>query len=129
MAHLKWTPSLSVGNSTLDSHHKKLIDLINAVFDVAENSEAGDVGAILSDLLNYTRFHFIEEEMVMEEAQYPNLEAHRKTHAALAKQVHELHQKYKADPDLFPAVDLFNFLSEWYIEHISNRDMQYRPYL
>ncbi len=129
MGHLQWTPNLSVGNPTLDGHHQRLIGMINAGLDATETTSQQDVGRILSDLLNYTRYHFTEEEMVMEDAGYPGLEAHRKIHADLSWKVGEMYERYKSDPAAFPAADLFTFLSKWLIEHIGGEDQRYHPYL
>jgi len=134
MPYLQWTSNLSVGDSTLDGHHKRLIDLINAAYK-SQSKSARNAGktlstdAILAELLDYTRYHFVEEEKVMEAASFPDLEEHRRLHAELIQQVEELQRRGKMTPSAVSAVDIFDFLSQWLIRHILVKDLRFQPYI
>lgn len=129
MAYLQWTPNLSVGNKTLDGHHETMIDMINFAFEAVGKSDSDEVGSTLDKLLDYTRYHFSEEEKVMEAAGFPDLEEHRKIHAELTRQVTDMQQRFIADSAAVPALEIFTFLSQWLIRHIMAKDQRFRPYI
>jgi hemerythrin-like metal-binding protein len=53
----------SVGVSDMDEHHKKLFDIVSRVHDAVRGNQAGGPpGGLIGELLDYTRYHFGEEE-------------------------------------------------------------------
>ena len=129
MAYLQWTSNLSVGNATLDSHHKILVDLINAVSEAKGTSGQARVNLALTELLDYTRYHFTEEERVMEAAGYPELDQHRQSHAEMVRQVADLRNRHLAGTAVLSAEHLLDYLSQWLMGHIVAKDLRFRPYV
>lgn len=130
MAYLEWTDNLSVGVPLLDEDHRKLIGLINRVYQsVADGDGEQVVKAVLDELIDYTNYHFRREERMMEAAGYPDTDDHRGVHAELSDQVVDFRRRYLADPSGFKPMTVFDFLSEWLMKHIIGRDLKYRPYL
>lgn len=128
MAYLQWTENLSVGISRMDDHHKKLVDLINQVFDAMSGDAASTVDSVLADLLDYTRYHFAEEEKLLTACSYPDLEAHQAVHRSMVKEVLDMRQRHLADPASVTASETLDFLSKWLMRHIIGKDLRYRPY-
>lgn len=65
MGYLEWNEDLSVENSFIDAHHKKLISLFNRAVELSEtNNEASLFTTVhlLSELVEYAIYHFDEEE-------------------------------------------------------------------
>ena len=63
MALMVWDNSFSVNVKEIDAQHQKLIALINDLHDAMKTGKAKDVlGKILSDLTDYTVYHFGNEE-------------------------------------------------------------------
>ena len=59
---------------------------------------------------------------------YPNVAEHKKEHAALAKQVKELRQKFSSgNPHI--KMELMRFLKSWITDHIHKSDKHFMPYL
>lgn len=130
MAVVEWTESLSVGQPVLDNHHRHLIALINRLHDVIRDANAvSAVGDVLGELIAYVGYHFAEEEGMMAAAGYPDLAAHRQSHAYLTGAVQEMKAEYDANPRLILAAELFEFLSEWLLRHIRVEDMAFRPWV
>ncbi|MBI3446619.1 MAG: hemerythrin family protein [Magnetospirillum sp.] len=128
MSYLQWTENLSVGIPRMDDHHKKLVDLINQVFDAMSGDATSAVDSVLSDLLDYTRYHFAEEEKLLAACAYPDLEEHSAIHRAMVKEVLEMRTRYLNDPASVPASETLDFLSKWLMRHIIGKDLRYRPY-
>ena len=128
MSYLQWTENLSVGVARMDDHHKKLVDLINLLFEAMSGDATGTVDTVLGDLLDYTRYHFSEEEKLLAACDYPDLEEHRAIHRDMVKEVLEMRQRYLDNPASVPASEALDFLSKWLMRHIIGKDLRYRPY-
>jgi len=128
MSYLQWTENLSVGVARMDDHHKKLVDLINQVFEAMSGDATATVDTVLSDLLDYTRYHFGEEEKLLAACGYPDLEEHQGVHRAMVKEVLDMRQRYLENPASVPASETLDFLSKWLMRHIIGKDLRYRPF-
>lgn len=127
MAVVEWSEEMSVGVASLDTHHKRLIALLNQLHDVIRRNDTQQVvGEVLGELIRYTYYHFGEEERLMELAGYGDLDAHRQSHRAITERVRELEAEWEADPRSVIAAEVFEFLADWLIHHIRNEDMRYR---
>jgi hemerythrin len=128
MAYLQWTENLSVGVPRMDEHHKKLVDLINQLFDAMSGDATATVDSVLADLLDYTRYHFAEEEKLLAACSYPDLEEHQAVHRAMVKEVLDMRERQLAAPASVSASETMDFLSKWLMRHIIGKDLRYRPY-
>jgi hemerythrin len=128
MSYLQWTDNLSVGVTRMDDHHKKLIELINLLFDAMSGDATSTVDTVLSDLLDYTRYHFGEEEKLLAACGYPDLEAHQGVHRDMVKEVLDMRERYMANPTSVPASEALDFLSKWLMRHIIGKDLRYRSF-
>lgn len=130
MAVIEWDDSLSVGEPTLDGHHRHLVGLLNRLHGAIHDADASVlVGQVLEDLIAYVGYHFAEEERLMAEAGCPDLAVHQAHHRQLTENVLEMKADYDANPRVVLAAELFEFLSEWLIHHIRVEDMAYRPFI
>ena len=79
MGLIKWNSFYSVHIDELDEQHKELIHLINEMYDAMKNGKGTDaLGSILSELVEYTKYHFDAEEKLFLQYGYPEREAHAK---------------------------------------------------
>ena len=84
MAHFSWTDDLSTGSALIDGDHRKLINMINALFDSLEKGQANDImGKVLNNLIVYTKEHFGREEAEMQRINYAASIAHKSEHTKL----------------------------------------------
>jgi hemerythrin-like metal-binding protein len=127
MALIEWQPDLSVGIREFDDDHKKLIALINELWDANESREGGLViGRILGELADYVIFHFGREETLFARWGFPGAAHHGHCHAKLTTTVAEL--KAKMAGQAMVTADVFEFLRDWLIKHILGEDMIYASY-
>ncbi|MFO0556248.1 MAG: bacteriohemerythrin [Polyangiaceae bacterium] len=130
MALMEWSPKLSVGIGQFDNEHKKLLGMLNELYDAAQAGSAKDhLGKILDGLINYTKTHFANEERYMKMHKYPDFEAHRAEHDALAKQVLAVQSKYHAGASAALGMEVLSFLKNWLTKHIQGSDKKYAPFL
>jgi hemerythrin len=126
---LAWTESLSVGNPTLDDHHRHLFTLLDRVAGVGAGPDLGAVRAVFDDLADYIGYHFSEEEAMMAEAGFPFLELHRHSHKTIALRVADMAASLAPDNVERVAGELYAFLTGWLVHHIEIEDFEYRPFL
>ncbi|NNK85517.1 MAG: chemotaxis protein, partial [Desulfobacterales bacterium] len=81
MKEVQWNDSMSVGIELIDKQHKMLIQHLNNLIKSLEPSQGlTEVANTLSFLIDYTHFHFSEEEKHMAANKYPELEQHKMKH-------------------------------------------------
>jgi len=129
MALLTWNDSYSVKVKHLDDQHKKLIDMINQLYDAMKVGKGSEViGPVLKSLITYTQTHFSTEEQLMKLHGYPDYEIHKNEHTQLVAQVGNI--KKEMDAGKMPLTQhVMNFLRDWLIKHIQGDDKKYGPFL
>lgn len=130
MTLLHWRESMSVGVEAVDNDHKHLIDLLNQMhFLVLAGDDRTSVGAVLDELVHYVEYHFDREEKLMQFSDYPGLEEHRSCHQDLARRLLEYKKTFEDRPESFDAAAFYDFLSDWLLVHVLEKDMKYKPYV
>ena len=131
MAYLEWDKNYSVGIKAMDNHHKKLFAIINELHNGMSSGYTDEVlHKILSELTDYTNYHFTEEEKLMSIYDYPELSRHKEEHGKLIETLQELTQQFdERNGELMIIMKMQNFLRGWLTNHIIGLDMKYGPYL
>lgn len=124
MAQFSWTDDLHTRNELIDGDHRRLIDLLNVLFEAMDSAQGNQrMSKAMNDLIAYTGEHFAREEAEMERIQYVASLAHKAEHAKLLEQIVELKAMLDAGGRInIPAVS--DFLSEWLRNHILAADMK-----
>ncbi len=130
MSLMEWNERLSVGVARFDDEHKKLVLLINALFDAVQAGRGREaLGRTLDELVAYTKNHFVNEEAALSRLGYPDLDNHRKEHESLTRQVIDIQQKYHAGASAMLSMEVMSFLKAWLVKHIQGSDQKYGPFL
>ena len=130
MALLHWRDNMSVGVEAVDNDHKHLVDLLNKLhFLRLAGADRASVGEVLEELLRYTEYHFEREEKLMESCSYPDLADHRELHQDLARKLWEYTKTFEDRPDSFDIETFYDFLSDWLLVYVLDKDMKYKPYV
>ncbi len=130
MPLMEWNEKMSVGVKQFDDEHKKLVAMVNELFDAVQAGKGKEsLGKILDNLIAYTKSHFANEERYFAQHGYPDQDAHKKEHEALAKQVADVQQKYHSGATATLSMEVMNFLKNWLVKHIQGTDKKYGPFL
>jgi len=130
-APIVWNDEMSVGVDIIDNDHKKLLSLINEMdyiinADVSVNE--GAIASVLSELIDYTKYHFEREEKLMEACNYPHIQSHIQVHKVLVGQVQSFMDSFiKKDTGFNPKV-LRIFMEDWFVDHIMKMDKDFELY-
>ena len=129
MGFIKWNSNYSVNVSEIDKQHKKLIGLVNVIYDAMSVGKGREVlGPVLTELVNYTVYHFTTEELLFQQYGYPDYEKHKKIHDDLTARTKKLKETFDTGNKII-TIDVMLFLSDWLNVHILNEDKKYGPFL
>jgi hemerythrin len=129
MGLIKWNDHYSVNIREVDEQHKKLISLINQMYDAMLVSKGKEVlGPVLTELVNYTVYHFNTEERLFQQYGYPEYDEHKRIHDDLTMKAKQLKTAFDQGNNLI-SIDVMMFLSNWLNTHILEEDKRYGPFL
>ncbi len=125
MSLLKWNDSFFLNIKEIDNQHKKLVDLINQLFEAMQQGKANDVlKGVINELVNYTKLHFSLEENYFSKFNFEGKIDHISEHNEFVAKI----SKFKADFDsgkIGISIELMRFLSDWLVKHIKGTDKKY----
>lgn len=128
MAFIDWSPSFSVGSVILDADHKKLLGMLNGIYDAWDGGAGtAELNTLFDQLLDYTEEHFTREERRLMDRGFPGLAAHHAAHENLRELVMAFRSRYLAGlaPEQLTE-DVTKFLKSWLLDHILGEDMKYK---
>ncbi len=129
MELIKWKDIFSVKVSEVDIQHKKLIGLINQLYDAMRIGKGREVlGSVLTELVHYTIYHFSTEERLFREYGYPEYDEHKQIHDDLTRKAKELKESFDRGNKMI-TIDVMLFLSNWLNVHILEVDKKYSEFL
>ncbi len=121
---VEWDPSFATGIPSVDEQHQQLIHILNLLAATVETGPTPkQLLDIVAQLADYTRYHFTEEERLMEAMKYPELEEHRLEHQTFINQI----ELFDLDAILATeglASEMLHFLKTWLCDHILGIDQR-----
>ncbi len=125
MSMIAWSDEYSVEIQEIDEQHKRLIDIMNELYDALAKKDYGEeVNTVLDELVEYTKVHFAVEETLMRIFHYEEYEDHKAIHDNIVSKVLEFQGKFRAG-DTKIGMELLMFLKDWLFDHINNVDKRY----
>jgi hemerythrin-like metal-binding protein len=116
---LNWNESYSLGVPIIDSQHKKLFSLIDELSHAMLRGSARYImQGMLSNLSDYTSYHFSSEEYLMKQYEYPDIEVHRKKHEAFKRDLAGLILRHQ-EGEAMVSVDMYATLRDWILKHVT----------
>jgi len=128
-----WNQNISVADETLDEQHKNLLKQIEALHKAQQAQQAGmgdkAVLETLEFLDDYILTHLLYEESYMWKHKFPDFYAHREIHSGFVRQYNAFKKKFAKNHSKNITRDIYLFLGEWWIGHISVEDDEYQEYI
>jgi hemerythrin-like metal-binding protein len=122
-----WNSGYSMGNETLDRQHQNILAQCNAMADclVSEDPHADQkFNDILTALLEQAREHFITEEALLIQCNYPTIDEHQNERDEFDYLTSDI-----IIAENFEAVELQRSLALWWVGHIVGSGKNYRDCL
>lgn len=129
MAYITWRTGYELGFKIIDEQHKKLIDIVNELYDAQQHGTSrAIIGSTLDKLIDYTSYHFGSEEVLFKDYQYPEAESHIEEHEGFIKDIVNLKSDL-VDNNLLLSLKTLDFLKDWTINHILGTDKDFSEYV
>ncbi len=124
--HLEWYDRFLCGHPLIDKQHKELFVYINCMMNSITNPKGGKFESYLPGLIESLSQHYHDEEEIMREINFVDIEMHAHEHHRLLTQIEEYQSQIK-EGSLHP-VDMMEFLiRQTAVGHIIGYDMQFFP--
>jgi diguanylate cyclase (GGDEF)-like protein/hemerythrin-like metal-binding protein/PAS domain S-box-containing protein len=117
------------GNVLIDQQHKEILEKTNMLFnqyygEACCKTVEDDIDLLIADIAE----HFDQEEAILQQMGYKELEVHKRVHQYLLESMKKLEDKYKIGE--LKETELFTFvLDEVILDHLKNEDAKFFPYL
>ncbi len=126
----EWKEEYSVGIDKIDKQHQKLLEIGREIVYVLDNAQEGidqydEIISLLSELQEYTVYHFNSEEEMMYKHDFYELGSHKFQHKMFVKKLEDI------DPDKIDegqkgfTLEILNFVANWIGNHIMKEDQKY----
>lgn len=126
MKKVEWKESFEIGHSLIDIQHKTLVELINKL--LIEEKGSSQSADLLVDFMKYAQEHFVQEELIMKEINFPELELHKTQHLDyILKGMEFVNKSIKKHPELH--TETLTYLKEWLLTHILIEDKKLTSYM
>ncbi|OPJ60353.1 bacteriohemerythrin [Clostridium chromiireducens] len=123
---VKWKSDYEIGVSLIDEQHKKLFEIANSAYELLRNDFYVDkydkIIEILSELKDYTVFHFKSEEEYMLSIGYKRFFSHKVEHENFINEINSINLAEIDENQDESVKDLLGFVVDWIDKHILDQD-------
>ena len=128
-----WKEEFAVDHGVIDEDHKFLIENLNGILKrLNARAPAGIVHEMAGYVRSFAALHFLREERLQEQAEYPGLEEHRDEHRRMLTEFDRFIAQFAALREDAPVEDIVEakkFIYRWILGHILCDDGKLAPYL
>lgn len=125
--HIVFGPELVLGIGVIDDQHKRIVHYYNNMVNSFNNDLPG-MSQILDELINYTLFHFYNEEKFLETINYPEFAGHKKKHVSLLDELKALAAELRLNDSKEIKEKILSISRDWIVFHIMIEDRMYVDY-
>lgn len=120
---IKFKDNYKTGISVIDAQHEELFSIVNRFEAALIEKNIFLLNSLLEDLIKYTKYHFITEEVFLADIDYDRLERHKMLHRNMQAEALEFKNRLESSDNPLPVfLDLFDILKNWLIDHVLNED-------
>jgi hemerythrin len=122
-----------VGIEEHDREHQEMLETINAMRQTlrsrgAEATKRRVIRAGLESVVTHLKDHFVVEETLMIESDYPGYGRHKREHELFLEKIEALHGRIQC-VSMMPSIESLNTLCNWLHHHILESDKPLLPHL
>jgi hemerythrin len=126
---LCWTQEYSVNIAVLDEQHQELFKIVNELDQAVRHGNGNTaIDPILHKLVHYALSHFLAEESLMRQHDFPGLLTHCSQHQMFRAKIADFLAEHRAGKADVPAL-LLLFMQEWLKKHVLKADQEYSSFL
>lgn len=123
---IEWSDAYKLGVEMMDTEHKGLLDLVNAIEDgIDQAAPTEEIKGRIEALCDRAIEHFSHEEEAMAKSGFAELEAHRKIHQNLLGSLQGVAEDFAAGQVEKAEKDLLEFAKIFFASHIPMIDSKF----
>ena len=121
---IAWSDGYKLGNTQVDAQRRRLFELVSdLVGSCMEGCGKEKINETLDFLVNYTVQHFLDEEALQLEYNYPDYVNHRQLHEDFKHTVSILvHEYYETGSSEVLVENVYKTVIRWLVNHIQRED-------
>jgi hemerythrin len=126
-----WDEKYATGIELIDNQHKELFSLTNELFRACMSGEEklkGIFTETMGRMVDYVRFHFGAEQVLLQTIKYPDYQEHKKQHDKLIRDILETVNAHNKGEKFVPN-QFVRTMRDWILSHIALADKQYAVYI
>ena len=128
---MTWSRQMSVGNKSIDSEHKVLLNMVNDIEQAIRSRDASALSQAFKLFEASVRTHFNNEERIAKAINFP-FEEHKLEHQYVLDELQTMMNELSPRDGRWSesAVEYYySFLSEWAVTHVGEDDMRMKATL
>lgn len=123
---LDWIPDFELGIAEMDEQHQQLIALVNTLHaSFKQNKNKKEIKENLRSFVDFTAYHFGNEEQYFEQFGYDKATEHVQEHRAFVKEITTFQDDYVANKVKF-LDDIMKYMKGWLFKHFTQTDKLYQ---
>jgi hemerythrin len=128
MVEIVWQKWFELGNLRIDSEHRVFLDLVMALnHDFTRGLTPEKQARSLREILKYAEFHFLSEENMMIDIDYPDRDIHVAEHRRILSTLEDNVRRLNDGEDILN--EFLTFLYEWFCEHTVGIDYRLAQFI
>lgn len=125
---IKWDGSFEIHHELIDSQHRIFVMLLNKLMaNIVKGVDKEYLLRVLDEISKYAEFHFVSEENVMYECNFPGLTNHEQVHTEILHRLADLTER--VSQNRARAEDVVVMLRGWLFSHILIEDSHISQYV
>ena len=128
MSTIQWQDSHSVNNPEIDKQHQEWIAIYDRMHSVLLSCTPEAGSKVLKEMMDYTYYHFHQEEDLMRSLGYPGIIQYCRLHKDFDNLVYQQYRAVNERRELVLNSDILGTVKEWLLDHILVEDMKYSDF-
>jgi hemerythrin-like metal-binding protein len=109
------------GHEQIDKEHNELIDMLNGLSRIiSRRTEDETVVKLFENLIKLAEYHIKNEEQLMKDSKYPQLEEHVKEHELIVRELRILRAKLQSE--ILDFTMKFTLTNKNWLKHLYKHD-------
>lgn len=130
---IQWSEELCLGIEAFDEQHRRLLEIAAEAEELLRDRLRLDkydkIVEILTELKDYTVYHFQAEEAFMADQGYVRLLSHKVEHDDFVAKINDVDLTAIDEAQDQYLLGLLDFIAQWIVDHIMSTDRQYADQL
>jgi hemerythrin len=125
MAFIKWSPEYEFDIPEIDEQHKHFVELLNRFYEgLVDQNTKDQLLILLNESIDYTHYHFSQEEKMMQDIGYAALIEQKKLHLEIENKIEKFKEFFLLNKPVL-SMEVINEIKSWFIYHIQIEDKKY----